>query len=617
MSSSPSVKRARDQFGARRPGALHLGRRVPAVAAQTDAVDQAERLLPRCGRSCEGPALHLRSTRAPRRCRARRAPPPPLRALRRPGPRGVWPARPAVVCATRTGAPSPRRSPSSAIHSTDGAVVHEGAVQVGRPPPLATSRAPRRAPGPRSPCRPAPRPGPTGRAAEPPAVPAWPGRRPAPVGRPRRGRRSRGCTVVPGRTVSPVARSSDQAAQSRPGCRSGAARSSARGNRPARPPRRCPSRARQAAVDPVGHHVGERGALAGGQVGGAEVHRASPHRARGQPPAGSAPAVQHLDVAARRRRARAQARPAMPAPTTVRGAWSGSMARSWGLRSAGARPAQSPGCPSSITDPADPRVADFRDLKAGDRPAGAAARRRAGDRRGRARGRAAAAPRRTGSGRCSACPAGSRPSDLPDDVPAYEADKWVLSEVIGFRLTRGVLASADRLPPAGPRTSCWPAPTRRRRAGWPSSRRSTTHENLGSIARSARGAGHRRAAAGPALRRPALPALGPGLDGARAGAAVRRPARLAGRPRPAARRRLPDRRAHPGGRRRRPGRRRPAASTRGRRCCSARRARAHPRGAAGGRGCGPGSRCARGWTPSAWPRRPPSPSPPCADLLYG
>ena len=23
--------------------------------------------------------------------------------------------------------------------------------------------------------------------------------------------------------------------------------------------------------------------------------------------------------------------------------------------------------------------------------------------------------------------------DLPEDVPAYEADKWVLSEVIGFR----------------------------------------------------------------------------------------------------------------------------------------------------------------------------------------
>jgi tRNA G18 (ribose-2'-O)-methylase SpoU len=35
------------------------------------------------------------------------------------------------------------------------------------------------------------------------------------------------------------------------------------------------------------------------------------------------------------------------------------------------------------------------------------------------------------------------------DVPAYVADKWLLSEVVGFRVTRGVLASADR--PAPPR----------------------------------------------------------------------------------------------------------------------------------------------------------------------
>jgi tRNA G18 (ribose-2'-O)-methylase SpoU len=33
------------------------------------------------------------------------------------------------------------------------------------------------------------------------------------------------------------------------------------------------------------------------------------------------------------------------------------------------------------------------------------------------------------------------------DVPAYVADKWLLSEVVGFRVTRGVLASADRSPP--------------------------------------------------------------------------------------------------------------------------------------------------------------------------
>src|SRR6478752_7067203 len=30
------------------------------------------------------------------------------------------------------------------------------------------------------------------------------------------------------------------------------------------------------------------------------------------------------------------------------------------------------------------------------------------------------------------------------DVPVYSLDKWALSEVVGFRVTRGVLASADR-----------------------------------------------------------------------------------------------------------------------------------------------------------------------------
>ena len=34
------------------------------------------------------------------------------------------------------------------------------------------------------------------------------------------------------------------------------------------------------------------------------------------------------------------------------------------------------------------------------------------------------------------------------DVPAYAVDKWTLSEVVGFRVTRGVLAAADR--PAAP-----------------------------------------------------------------------------------------------------------------------------------------------------------------------
>jgi tRNA G18 (ribose-2'-O)-methylase SpoU len=41
---------------------------------------------------------------------------------------------------------------------------------------------------------------------------------------------------------------------------------------------------------------------------------------------------------------------------------------------------------------------------------------------------------------------------LPPDVPVYAVDKWVLSDVAGFRVTRGVLASADRLGPLDART---------------------------------------------------------------------------------------------------------------------------------------------------------------------
>ncbi|MGY1600908.1 TrmH family RNA methyltransferase [Geodermatophilus sp. SYSU D00815] len=139
--------------------------------------------------------------------------------------------------------------------------------------------------------------------------------------------------------------------------------------------------------------------------------------------------------------------------------------------------------PLLITDPEDPRVADFRDLVAGDR--------RPGTPRGSgpvivegvpAVERLLASPYRVRAvfgvpGRVAAL-------DLPDDVPAYEADKWVLSDVIGFRLTRGVLASADRRPPddldallAGPD----PAAPRRLAV----LEALNDAENLGSIARSA------------------------------------------------------------------------------------------------------------------------------------
>ena len=139
--------------------------------------------------------------------------------------------------------------------------------------------------------------------------------------------------------------------------------------------------------------------------------------------------------------------------------------------------------PVVITDPADPRVADFRDLKAGDRPEGA--------------------PRWSGPVIVEGVPAVQRllasdyriravfgvpgrvaTLDLPDDVVAYEADKWVLSEVIGFRLTRGVLASADRRAPADlDELLAGPDPAAPRRLAVLEALNDA--ENLGSIARSA------------------------------------------------------------------------------------------------------------------------------------
>src|SRR6476661_5294399 len=139
--------------------------------------------------------------------------------------------------------------------------------------------------------------------------------------------------------------------------------------------------------------------------------------------------------------------------------------------------------PVTITDPADPRVADFRNLKAGDRPEGT-------PRWGGpvivegvpAVERLLASPYRVRAvfgvpGRVAAL-------DLPDDVPAFEADKWLLSEVIGFRLTRGVLASADRRPPADlGELLAGPDPAAPRRLAVLEALNDA--ENLGSIARSA------------------------------------------------------------------------------------------------------------------------------------
>lgn len=128
-------------------------------------------------------------------------------------------------------------------------------------------------------------------------------------------------------------------------------------------------------------------------------------------------------------------------------------------------------------------MADFRDLRAGDRPEGT--------------------PRWGGPVIVEGVPAVERllassyrvravlgvpgrvaALDLPDDVAAYEADKWLLSEVIGFRLTRGVIASADRQPPADLDVLlAGPDPAAPRRLAVLEGLNDA--ENLGSIARSA------------------------------------------------------------------------------------------------------------------------------------
>src|SRR5579875_2694559 len=101
----------------------------------------------------------------------------------------------------------------------------------------------------------------------------------------------------------------------------------------------------------------------------------------------------------------------------------------------------------TISDPADSRLADFRDLTDADvRP----------DRRGIVIAEGVTVVERlVGSPypvrAVFGVPArveGLRSVLEPLDVPVYVADKWLLSEVVGFRVTRGVLASADRPLPA-------------------------------------------------------------------------------------------------------------------------------------------------------------------------
>jgi tRNA G18 (ribose-2'-O)-methylase SpoU len=102
-----------------------------------------------------------------------------------------------------------------------------------------------------------------------------------------------------------------------------------------------------------------------------------------------------------------------------------------------------------VSDPADPRLADFRDLTDADvRP----------DRRGIviaegvnvvARLIRSSYPVRAVFGVHTRVDALRVDLD-PLDVPVYVADKWLLSQVVGFRVTRGLLASASRPEPLDP-----------------------------------------------------------------------------------------------------------------------------------------------------------------------
>jgi tRNA G18 (ribose-2'-O)-methylase SpoU len=99
-----------------------------------------------------------------------------------------------------------------------------------------------------------------------------------------------------------------------------------------------------------------------------------------------------------------------------------------------------------IDDPADERLADFRDLMDADvRP----------DRRGIVIAEGANVVERLARSSYRVrsvigVPArieALRPALEPLDVDVYSVGKWVLSDVVGFRVTRGVMASAERPAP--------------------------------------------------------------------------------------------------------------------------------------------------------------------------
>jgi tRNA G18 (ribose-2'-O)-methylase SpoU len=132
---------------------------------------------------------------------------------------------------------------------------------------------------------------------------------------------------------------------------------------------------------------------------------------------------------------------------------SGACAESAGDEPAGAEPdagAESPGSTGPhgvpISDATDPRLADFRDLMAADALPG---RREVIIAEGvNVVQRLARSPYRIRAVvGVPAKLAALAPLLAGLDVPVYELDKWTLSDVVGFRVTRGVLAAADRPQP--------------------------------------------------------------------------------------------------------------------------------------------------------------------------
>jgi tRNA G18 (ribose-2'-O)-methylase SpoU len=99
-----------------------------------------------------------------------------------------------------------------------------------------------------------------------------------------------------------------------------------------------------------------------------------------------------------------------------------------------------------VDNPADPRLADFRDLADADvRP----------DRRGVVIAEGVNVVERLARSPYPLRAVAGVPARIdalrhvlePLDVAVYALDKWVLSDIVGFRVTRGVLASADRIAP--------------------------------------------------------------------------------------------------------------------------------------------------------------------------